>query len=79
MGIRYQYLQIQLKWSAKQLADHDNRDNTDALAPIWADDYLYNYDTPTVNDVTDAYIEFGDDVKVYFDQIYIKGKATSKV
>ena len=74
----YQYLQIQLKWSAKQLAVTITGITPDSLAPIWADDYLYNYDDPTVNDVTDAYIEFGDDVKVYFNPIYIKGKATVK-
>ena len=28
--------------------------------------------------MTDAYIEFGDDVKVSFNPIYIKGKATVK-
>ena len=75
---RNQYLQIQLKWSAKQLAVTITGITPDAMAPIWADDYLYNYDNPTVNDVTDAYIEFGDDVKVYFNPIYIKGKATVK-
>ena len=31
-------------------------------------------DSTTVSDVTDAYIEFGDDVKVYFDPIYIKAE-----
>ena len=75
---RNQYLQIQLKWSPKQLQVTITGITPDALAPIWADDYLYNYDDPTVNDVTDAYIEFGDDVKVYFYPIYINGKATVK-
>jgi hypothetical protein len=75
----YQYLQIQLKWSTKQLVVTITGITPDALAPIWADDYLYNYDSsPTVSDVTDAYIEFGDDVKVYFNPIYITGKATVK-
>jgi hypothetical protein len=74
----YQYLQIQLKWSAKQLQVTITGITPDSLAPIWADDYLYNYDNPTVNDLTDAYIEFGDNVKVYFNPIYIKGKATVK-
>ena len=77
-GRTYQYLQIQLKWSAKQLSVTIAGVTPDALTPIWADDYLYNYDSPTVNDVTDAYIEFGEDVKVHFNPIWIKGKATVK-
>ena len=40
----YQYLQIQFKWSAKQLAVTITGITPDALAPISADDYLYNYD-----------------------------------
>jgi hypothetical protein len=75
-GKRDQYLQIQLKWSAKQLQVTITGITPDSLAPIWADDYLY--DTSTVSDITDAYIEFGDNVKVYFNPIYIKGKATVK-
>ena len=74
----YQYLQLQFKWSAKQLAVTITGITPDALAPISADDYLYNYDKLPVDDVTDAYIEFGDDVKVWFNPIYIKGKATVK-
>jgi hypothetical protein len=72
------YLQIQLKWNTKQLQVKITGITPDNLTPIWADDYLYNYDTPTVDDITDAYIEFGDDVKVLFDPIWIKGKATVK-
>jgi hypothetical protein len=75
---RRDLLTIQLKWSAKQLQVSITGITPNSWAPIWADDYLYNYDDPTVNDVTDAYIEFGDDVKVHFDPIYIKGKATVK-
>ena len=75
-GRTYQYLQIQLKWSAKQLAVTITGVTPDALVPIWADDYLY--ESTSVNDVTDAYIEFGDDVKVHFNPIYIKGKAKVK-
>jgi hypothetical protein len=74
----YQYLQLQFKWSAKQLAVTITGITPDSLAPIWADDYLYNYDNLPVDDVTDAYIEFGEDVKVWFSPIYIKGKATVK-
>jgi hypothetical protein len=74
----YQYLQIKLKWSVKQMQVTITGITPDALPPIWADDYLYNYDNPTVNDITDAYIEFGDNVKVFFDPVYIKGKATVK-
>jgi hypothetical protein len=70
------YLTIQLKWSAKQLAVTITGITPDALAPIWADDYLY--ESTSVNDVTDAYIEFGENVKVWFNPIYIKGKATVK-
>jgi hypothetical protein len=77
-GHRAQYLQLQFKWSPKQLVITITGITPDALAPIWADDYLYNYDDPSVNDVTDAYIEFGNDVKVYFNPIYVKGKATVK-
>ena len=77
-GRTYQYLQIQLKWTTKQLQVKITGVTPDALAPIWADDYLYNYDSPVVNDMTDAYIEFGDDVKVHFNPIWIKGKATVK-
>jgi hypothetical protein len=75
-GKRAQYLQIQFKWSPKQLAVTITGITPDSLAPIWADDYLY--DTSTVSDVTDAYIEFGDDVKVWFNPVWINGKATMK-
>jgi hypothetical protein len=74
----YQYLQLQFKWSAKQLVVTITGITPDALAPISADDYLYNYDNLPVDDETDAYIEFGDDIKVWFNPIYIKGKATVK-
>jgi hypothetical protein len=74
----YQYLQIQLKWSATQLQITITGVTPTYQFPIWADNYLYNYDNPTVNDETDAYIEFGDNVKVLFDPIIIKGKATVK-
>jgi hypothetical protein len=75
-GRMYQYLQIRLKWNAKQLTIIINGITPDSLVPIWADDYLY--ENAVVNDVTDAYIEFGDDVKVMFYDIYIKGKAKTK-
>jgi hypothetical protein len=75
-GKRAQYLQIQFKWSPKQLVVTITGITPDSLSPIWADDYLY--DTAIVSDVTDAYIEFGDDVKVWFNPVWINGKATLK-
>jgi hypothetical protein len=72
----YQYLQILFKWNAKQLTITINGITPDSLVPVWADDYLY--ETTTVNDTTDAYIEFGDNIKLLFDPVYIKGKAATK-
>jgi hypothetical protein len=76
-GRSYQYLQIQLKWSATQLQITITGSTPTYEFPIWADNYMYD-NIRSVYEETDAYIEFGESVKVLFDPIYIKGKATAK-
>jgi hypothetical protein len=72
----YQYLQIQLKWNAKQFQATITGITPTYEVPIWADYHLY--ETASINEEIDGYIEFGENVKVLFDSIYVKGKATVK-
>jgi hypothetical protein len=74
---RVNYMQVQLKWNAKQLTAKITCITPDHEFPIWADYYIYDNDK-AIYEETDAYIEFGDDIQLWFDPIIISGKAVTK-
>jgi hypothetical protein len=74
---RVNYLRVQLKWNAKWLTAKIIGFTPDHEFPIWADYYVYDNDR-SIYEETDAYIEFGDDIQLWFDRVTITGKAVTK-
>jgi hypothetical protein len=71
------YLRVNLKWNTKQLTIKIVGITPEHEFPIWAYYYLYdNYNS--IYEETDAYIEFGEDIQLWFDSIIISGRAVTK-
>jgi len=71
------YLRVNLKWNTKQLTIKIVGITPEHEFPIWAYYYLYdNYNS--IYEETYAYMEFGDDIQLWFDPIIISGKAVTK-
>lgn len=71
------YLNVILKWNQKQLTIKIKGITPDLEFPILAYNYLYE-DYNSIYEETYAYIEFGDDIQLWFDPVIISGKAVTK-